>query len=244
MSGRQTIVLAAILPLLALLLSPTPAGAQPPNDDGRRRPGGSARGPGFGQRGPGLAGLAGSLNLLRRQDVRKELELLDDQIRELESYGRQVQVRMQERFRQQMQELRDAEPEQRMQSIRETAKKLNTEIKEHVAQVLLPHQVQRLEQIERQQRMQGAGLAAWVGVAAELDISEQQRQQLRTKAVAIEQEMRRKFAELRRQAQDELLSVLTPEQQTEFRALMGKPFEFAPPEAPQPRFRPRNEPQP
>jgi hypothetical protein len=53
---------------------------------------------------------------------------------------------------------------------------------------------------------------------------------LRTKSEELERDLRKKIADLRRQAQDELLSLLTPEQQGKIREMVGEPFEFVEPE--------------
>jgi Spy/CpxP family protein refolding chaperone len=63
-------------------------------------------------------------------------------------------------------------------------------------------------------------------VADELGLTDAQREKIRAKAEKLEAELRQKLAEMRAQAQAELLKELTPQQQAKIKEMYGEPFEF------------------
>lgn len=193
------------------------------------QPGGGrgGRGGGFGGRPGGFGGGGGGLvGVLSREEVRKELELLPDQVEDLQKLGEGRRGRMGEMFS----GLRDIEDrEERMAKFREIMEKAQKEIEKDVSKILLPHQMKRAKQLSFQLSLRGGGTGrALMGgpLADELGISESQREKLREKAEKLEQELRQKRAELRAKAQEELLKELTPQQQTKFKDMVGDPFEF------------------
>jgi len=184
--------------------------------------------PGRGGRGGGMGSFGGGglIGVLMREDARKELELVDEQVTELQKLGEGMRGRMGEMFS----GLRDIEDrEERSAKFREVMEKAQEEIEKEIGKVLLPHQMKRAKQLAFQQRLRGgAGRALTSGgsLAEELGISESQQEKLRAANEKLEAELRQKIAELRNEAQDELLKVLTPQQQAKFRELVGEPFEF------------------
>jgi len=177
---------------------------------------------GFG--GGGLTGV------LMREDVRKELELVDEQIAGLQKLGEGLRGRMGEMFS----GIRDIEDrEERMTKMREIMGKAQAETEKEVGEILLPHQMKRAKQLVFQQRLRGGAGRALTGggsLAEELGITETQQEKLRATNEKLEAELRQKIAELRNKAQDELLKVLTTKQQAQFKELVGEPFEFQPTE--------------
>lgn len=236
MSTARTKYLSLILGALVLVWCADAAIGQQPGRFGRGQERGPGRGPGGpgGARGPGFPGL-GPFDLLQREDVRKELELLDDQLKDLGA----LQERMQNRMRELAAGMRErgGQGQDRGEGLRggfrSAFETLNKEIQAELAKILLPHQSKRLQQLSLQRRMQGGGMAMLGGdVSQQLSITDAQRGELRDKAQEIEAELRRKIAELRRQSQDQILALLTPEQQAKFRDLVGVPFEFQDPPRP------------
>jgi len=171
---------------------------------------------GFG--GGGLTGV------LMREDVRKELELVDEQIAGLQKLGEGLRGRMGEMFS----GIRDIEDrEERMTKMREIMGKAQAETEKEVGEILLPHQMKRAKQLVFQQRLRGGAGRALTGggsLAEELGITETQQEKLRATNEKLEAELRQKIAELRNKAQDELLKVLTTKQQAQFKELVGEPF--------------------
>jgi hypothetical protein len=173
---------------------------------------------------------AGALDILRRADVREELEIVEDQIKDLETIGEEMRTRARELFG----GLRDLDPEQRREKLRESFRQIAEEAENKVSKVLLPHQMKRMKQLTYQMRFRGGtGRALTDGdLAEELEISEEQREALRKKAEEVEAELRQKVNQLRKEAQDKLLSVLSAEQRKKFEEMIGEPFEFQRTEGP------------
>lgn len=183
---------------------------------GRGGPGGFFGG-GFG--GGGLSGV------LMREDVRKELELVDDQVAELQKLAESRRGRMGEMFS----GLRDIEDrDQRMTKMRELMEKAQAETEKEIGKILLPHQLKRAKQLAFQQRLRGGAGRALSGgpLADELGVTEAQQEKLRAANEKLQNELRQKIAELQKEAQEELLKILTPQQQAKFKELVGEPFEF------------------
>lgn len=192
---------------------------------GGGRPGGGRPG-GFGG---GFGGGQGDLvSLLNNEQIRREIEVVGDQMRDIESLRESTREKMREAFS----GLREASPEER----RERMTKVQDDIRKELGSILLPHQMERLSQISVQMQMRGqGGLARALSVgslAEELGISEAQREELREKSQATQEELREKIAELQKNAEEQLMSVLTTEQQEQLKKKMGEPFEM---EAPGPR---------
>jgi hypothetical protein len=216
----------AVLAATIVLISGAGLQAQPPAG-GQGGPGGFGGfgGPGaFG--GLGMGGLGGgdSLGLLLRPDVRVELELLDEQTAELQKLA----DGMRDQFRDLMVPDENVSWQDRMQRFREVAEKARDEAQQKVDKILLPHQKKRLEQLSNQMRMPGGAMRGLTGgpVADELGLTDAQRERIRAKAENLEAELRQKLAELRAQAQAELLKELTPQQQAKIKEMLGEPFEF------------------
>ncbi len=233
--------------LLALAVVGMIAGSAMAQPGGRGGQGGRGQGgPGMfaGRGGPGgIGGGMGVLGLLRIEQVQKEIELLDDQKADLEKLGEKARAAMQEVFgnfrnlsREEMQQRRE-EIQQKMQ---EQQKKLQAELEK----ILLPHQLERLEQI----RIQLMGIRALEDpeVAEKLNITDAQKEKIRqVQEQAREkmreafqgmrggqgqrpdpQAMREQFTKLREQIEKDVLAVLTPEQKKKFEELKGEPFEL------------------
>lgn len=238
--ARWLVVLAAV----AAMMVACSAVAQPP--------GGAPRGPG-GPGGPmmgGPMGLGGgsALNLLRIEQVRKELELLEDQTAKLNELAQKVQAEMRERFA----GLRDLDPEQRrakMEELRGELEKRNQQLEAEVQQILLPHQLTRLEEI----RIQLLGLRALQDpkVVKALGITDAQQKQIEEiqqtvrqnmsslfeqmrgmrdlseeERAARREEMRKQFEQARTGIEQKVLGVLSAEQKATFEKMKGKPFEL------------------
>ncbi|MCL4201310.1 MAG: hypothetical protein KJ000_02365 [Pirellulaceae bacterium] len=211
--------------LAALLLVPS-ASAQP---GGRGGPGGF--GGGFG--GGGLLGL------LRVEAVQKEIEALPDQLEAVQKLEEQLRAdRPTERpdFRNMSEEDR----EKAFAEMRERATKQAATAKAKLAEILLPPQMTRLEQIALQQRgiqaLSDDDVAAKLGISAAqkekiASVSEENRAGMRERMQAIMQggnreTMRDEFAKLRKESDDKVLAVLTSAQKAKFEEMKGEAFEM------------------
>ncbi len=182
-------------------------------------PGG--RGPGGGFGGPGGGG--DLFGLLNNESVQKELEVVPSQLDDIRELGQDMRESMREMF----QGMRNASEDER----REMFDKLRTareDMEKDLEKVLMPAQLQRLKQIQVQQQSRGRGGVSFSNprIAEALGLTEAQLADMRDKAEELQTEMREKIEELRKQADEELLQMLTPEQQKKWKEMMGDPFEM------------------
>jgi hypothetical protein len=203
-------VIAVGLAVAAMLMASS-VQAQPPGQ-GRGQGRGQARGGPGGMRAPGMfggmgmmGGGMGKLMMLQRADIRKGLELLDDQVAQLE--------KLREGFFTNMREMRNASPEERQAQMKE--------LENQVGDVLLPHQAERLDQLVLQLSLRsGIGRAVQNPELREkLGLTEAQAEQLAKKEGELEAQMRKELME-------KLLATLPSDQQQKIKGLIGEPFEF------------------
>jgi len=212
--------------------SATSTMAQPQGGGGFRGRGGPG-GPG------GFFGGGGTIGLIQQQDVQKEIELTDDQGAELQTLAESIRSEIGEEMQgmfQGMRELSDEERETRMTEIRARFEEIGKDAESRMQKVLLPHQFDRLKQIDLQSRLQRGGAAALSeGELAEtLGLTETQRDELREKQEQVQKELDEKIGQLRVEARNQLLEVLTPEQRAKLEGMMGSDFalqepQFGPP---------------
>lgn len=236
------------LAALAVAVVSMSVNAQPPGG-GRGGPGGPGGGPGFGGRGPGGGG---TLGLLMIPQVREELDVTDEQMEKLRQKGEQLREQMRGLFpdREALANLSDEERRARFEKAREESeKKVNAALKE----VLVPAQIERLEQIELQQQGTRALLTDKVVKALKITpeqktklekIGDEGREQMRgmfegmrglrdmpqdqrDKKMA---ELREKGDQLRKESEKKAMAVLSDDQKTALGKMMGKPFEMPRPE--------------
>ena len=186
--------------------------------------------PGGGR--PQFGGGGGSaIELLRNSEVRKELELVDDQISQIEALGNQVRGQFQEIFAgfRELRELPEDERRAKQEELREQMREKGREIQEQAEEILLPHQRERLGQIVLQSRMR-QGTARVLGseqIREALGLSEEDIAKLREASETKTRELEEKIRKMRDDARKELLEeVLTAEQIAKFEKMVGEPFEF------------------
>ncbi|MHB0959815.1 MAG: hypothetical protein ACYC0X_30185 [Pirellulaceae bacterium] len=213
---KQLVLAMAALMTLVCVCSAQAQGrrGQGQNQPGGPPPGGFQGGPGgFGGMMGGFGRGASELALLGREEVQKELVLVDDQLSQLE------ELRDNNDMRAMFEKLRDLPQEERMAKGRELMEASQKKTQQQIDEILLPHQADRLKQLVHQFQLRGGGGLASEEVGEKLGISEEQREKLRTKARELEQQLRKKLV-------DDLLKELTPEQQAKYKELVGEPFEF------------------
>jgi Spy/CpxP family protein refolding chaperone len=181
-----------------------------------------------------MAMMGGGMGLLTDERVQQELELMDDQLEELRAIQEEAQSAMRDMFA----EMGDANPEdrrQQMEGMREKIQERMSQYQEKVDAVLLPHQRDRLKQLTYQSegRYRGAGGALNNDrLLEELGVTGEQREKLNAALEKARQELQEKYAKMVRDAEEEVLDVLTAEQREQYRKLVGEPFEFGTPGRP------------
>lgn len=171
------------------------------------------------------------MSLLRNESVQTEIDLVDDQMQEIET----MQEQMWAEIREEMAAARDLEPEERrarFMELREEMAEKRRDYDEKVESVLLPHQLKRLKELQVQSRARRYGNNGSIGILQdeeileELGIDEDKAAELEEKAEEVMEKLQEKIRKLRTEAEDEILSVLSSEQQKKFREMVGESFEF------------------
>lgn len=180
-------------------------------------------GPGFG--GPG-GGAFGAMGLLDNEEVRKELEIVDEQVEKLQALRDKLREEMREQFSG-LRELSDDERRARFEGMREKMETRMKEVQKEVDDVLLPQQRERLQQINLQQRLQRSGTVEGLtsGELAEtLGITPEQKADMEERAKAAEKELQEKIAKAREEAREKVLAGLTAEQKEKIKKMIGTEF--------------------
>ena len=180
---------------------------------------------GFGM--PGA--MPDSFGLLGDERIRGELGLADDQWSDIQRIQQDFQKRMQETTQKMMEGGRfDPARAKEMQGAMESVR---TEMKGRLAEVLLPHQQKRLEQLGRHVFMSSNDLdeALMEGpLAEELGVTEEQKKRLRERYTEIQAETDEAIRKIRREAREKLLKELTGSQREKLADLLGDNFDYEP----------------
>ncbi len=233
LAGRLVILMAILA--MVVLASSSQLLAQPPGGGGGRGGRGGPGGPG----GPGgFFGGGGTLGLIQQQEVQKEIELSDDQQAQLQTLSETIRDEIRNEMQGMFQGLRDLSNEERQakfDEIRTRFDEINKDAEARMQKVLMPHQFDRLKQIDLQARIQRGGAAALTEgeLADTLGLTESQRDQIREKSEEVQKDLNDKINQLRVDARNQLLDVLTPEQRAKLESMMGAEFTL-----PQPQFGP------
>jgi Spy/CpxP family protein refolding chaperone len=241
--------------LMAMVIVPVvhaqPGGGRQGGQGGGRQGG---QGGQFGGRGGGQNNI--SINqLLQSEKVRNEAEIFDEQVEELKEASDKIRAEARanqgERpdFRNLSEEQRRELFEKFRKSSEETQKKVNAAVEE----ILLPHQLERLEEIRMQ--LLGTGALLLEPVQKKLKITDTQKakfeeisngtreksqemfggvreqfQQLggdREKIQAMMAEIREKMETVQKEAETNMVGTLTAAQKKQFEEMKGKPFEIS-----------------
>ncbi len=205
--------------------------------------------PGGGlRRRPFFRGAVGPTELLRRPQVREELQLTPEQLEQIDqlrSQLRQEMFSMFDLFRQMRSAQDDQQREQIRQQIENFRRQLRQKALQELSKILSPEQMRRLEQL--QLREQGVRALAQDEYAQKLGLSREQkdkiaqilqkqqerREQLFRRARQAPPEQRRQQFEqmgqelqrLREQTEQEVFQVLTARQRQKWEELLGPPLE-------------------
>ncbi len=234
---RVCTVVAVMFVLTAL--SSSSAWAQP---GGR---GGFRGGPG------GFGGAPNLMDLANIEAVQKEIEALDDQVAAIKKAGEELRAARDAQRgqgqRPDYQNMSEQEREKAMAEMRQRREKETGTANAKVGEILLPHQIKRLQEISLQ--MRGTSALSDPKVAAELKITDDQKKKLEETAKANmesvgkqmqelfqggnrdrsdqdREKMRAQMQELRKQAEAKVLAVLTADQKAQFEKMKGEAFQM------------------
>ncbi len=144
------------------------------------QPGGRGQGGpgGFGGMGMGMGGMGGGglATLLNFEAVQKEIGLEEDQLTQVTEAREAINEKRPEFDFRSMQDLSEDERAEKMEEFRESMTKLADEMNEKIEEILLPNQLERLQQIEVQ--FMGSRAVTNERVKKELEISESQQEKI------------------------------------------------------------------
>ncbi len=179
----------------------------------------------FGSTSKQFGGQDNQLGMLSDPKVRRDLEMVDDQYKELQQLNSQIQKRVAEQIRS-LDFSNSKDLVVRIGKIREEAQK-------DVSSLLLPHQNKRLQQIRLQAQFRSRSLVDILSsepYRSDLNLSEDQTLELREAQSEIEADLQKEIAKLREQARSRLLSNLSPTQKKKAEELIGDMFVFSEPD--------------
>lgn len=189
----------------------------------------------FAQRrgGGGGGGTNSKLQLLGNSMVQEELGLVDDQkdgLKEVESMTRDIMREVFSGMREKFQNLSREERDEMTEQLREQIREKMEDVTDRLDEVLLPHQLERLDQLALQNviRQRGLGRAVEGGELQELlGLDKSDAEKLKEKEEEVKKELAEKIKKLRSEAQDEILSVLPADKQTKVKEMLGEPFDIS-----------------
>lgn len=197
--------------------SPPAQSDQPDNQDQQR---------GRGERG--MDRMLGMVPLLRVETVRQELGVNDEQSKSIETTSLQIREEFGQQIREFMQSFRDLSPEERRARRDESDGRLaeiRGKINERLRGDLDEKQFQRLQEIEVQRLVRTSGVGALTSddLAASLDLTDEQKQQLREQGQAARDANEAiSLEDVRAKVKD----ILTPDQMGKLETLFGAAFDL------------------
>lgn len=155
--------------------------------------------------------------MLRKEDVRNQIGLSDEQVAKLEELGKKYTESMRFDWKE-IQQLPNEKRREKYKEIQEQRRKKAEEITAAVEKVLTEKQREELKDIAFQMQAPGALMSPRVLEA--LGLSEDQKQKL----TELREQMAEKYREIREQTYKESLDVLTPEQTEKLKELAARGF--------------------
>lgn len=195
-----------------------------------------------GRRGGGPGGRGGdpTMGLLRSDEVKVELDITEGQQAALDKLAERSRERGASGERPNFREMSEEERDEFIETMRKEQAERSQKTKELLEEVLLPAQMERLDQIALQ--AQGAGALENRDVREALKLSEDQIAELAETRESIQSTMREKmqelfqngdrdamreaFGQLREESEEKLFGVLTEDQNAQFEKMKGKPFDL------------------
>ena len=162
-----------------------------------------------------------AVDLLADKAIRSELEVVDYQYEQIKTLGGEIQKRVGEQLR----SLDVKNPK----DLSSTIRKITQSVQEDFEGVLLPHQLARLRQLAVQKQMRRRSVVDVLTtdpLATKLEITDEQKKDLKAAEREIEEELAREIAELRKKARKKLLSKLNSSQRKQLEEIVGEDFQF------------------
>ena len=229
--------------LMAFMVSDALGQGRRGGGGGRGGPGGGFQGRGGAFGGMGMGGRGGGdmkMGLLRVDAVKTELEVSPAQDEAIEKLTTQMREQMREQFGGDRPDFRNMDEDERREFFDKMRKQAEEQAAERDAQleeVLLPQQLERLDEIALQLR--GVQALEDEKVVSKLKITDAQKEKMTEVQESLRERMRETFqgggaggnfreafSKLREEMEKELLAVLTTDQQKQFEEMKGEKFEM------------------
>jgi len=193
-----------------------------------------AAGPASAQQGRGgMMGGGGGAMLLVNKGVQKELKLTDEQAEKAETFAREYGAKMREQF----QGLADLSEDERRTKMQEFNKARTEALQKGLAEIMKPEQQKRFDQIDLQ--ASGPNAFATPKVVEGLKITDEQKAKIRQVNEDLRQTMTdaredfqndregamKQMLEGRKAASEKVMALLTAEQKSSWKEMVGEPFE-------------------
>ena len=163
-----------------------------------------------------------TLGLLSQDDIRAELDMMDDQYEKLQELNQDIQ----DRAGRQIRELDFGDRENLVSNIRDIRERAQSDLDS----VLLPHQLARLRQIRMQALLGRRSLVQILTndpVKSDLEITDEQTDKLKDAELRINEKLEKKIAKLREEARKELIGTLAPKQRRQVEEMIGDAFDVS-----------------
>ena len=173
----------------------------------------------------GMGGMGGgdAFSMLSNKSVQEDLELVGDQLDKVNEIRQDFDKELREQF-----EILKSDP-QAGQDLAERIQEIQQAKKEKIEGMLLPHQLERLKQVQLQTKMQQRGTAATLAskeLAEALGIDADQKKRIKKRAKELSEELAKRTAELKEEIRNKLLEELTSDQKAKLEELRGEKFEY------------------
>jgi Spy/CpxP family protein refolding chaperone len=178
-------------------------------------------------------GGGGKMEYLANEEVQKELDLLDEQVEDLKAIRDESRDIFRNAFSGMREKFSNTSPEEREEMMKEIRAKIDEEMKtvtKKMEDVLVPHQLERLEQIVLQQTMRRGGTSAMVdneSFREKVGLTDDEAEKLKEKEAEVQKELEEEIKKLREEARDKILSVLPAAKQTKIKEILGDAFEMS-----------------
>ena len=161
-----------------------------------------------------------SFSMLSNPSVQKDLELVEDQIKQIQDIQREFGQRIKE-------QLKGGISGDKAKQLGEIIRQLKDEQKEQINGILLKHQQDRLQQVALQTQLKNSGTANALGsknFADALGLTDDQVKRLKERATELKKAMDEKIARMKEEMKAELLEELTAEQQSKLKDMLGDEY--------------------
>ncbi|MEM9410845.1 MAG: hypothetical protein AAGA30_07005, partial [Planctomycetota bacterium] len=166
-----------------------------------------------------------SFSLLNNPSVQKDLQLVDEQMDQINAINKEFS----EKIKEKIEAMKGEDGGFRFNTdagFGDLIGDLRNQQQEQIESILLPNQQNRLQQVSRQMKLKRMGSERGLTqvLAEELEITDEQKERIKTKSEELQKELETKIAELKNNAKKELMQELTQEQRNKLEDLLGDDF--------------------